>query len=41
MKDEQEDTKGDWMHFDSGCNMNKMPLACPPSMVEVVEASFH
>jgi len=40
MKDEKEETKGGWMHSSLGCNMNRMPLACPAGMVEVLEASF-
>lgn len=40
MKDEHEDTKGEWMHYVQGCNMNRIPLACPTSIVEVIKASF-
>lgn len=40
MKDEQADTKGEWMHSDWGCNMNRTSLTCPTSMVKVLEASF-
>lgn len=40
IKDEKEGTKWEWMHSCSGCNMNKMPLACFAGMVEVLEASF-
>ena len=40
MKDEEEATKGEWMHSGKGCNMNRMPLACLAGMVEAHEASF-
>lgn len=40
MKDEQENTKGEGMHFDWDFNMNRIPLACPFGMVEFLEASF-
>ncbi len=40
MKDEQEETKGEWMHSGWGCNINKNPLACPSSMVKVLGPSF-
>jgi len=36
MKDEQENTKGEGMHSDRDCNRNRMPLACPAGMVEVL-----